>query len=1052
MTRLVCFFVLLLAVAVSGQQGPNDTLAGLKPAPGLAVSLFAAEPDVQNPTDLTVDERGRVWVLEGVNYRRQSRMQPDLRPEGDRIVILEDTDNDGKSDRTKVFDQGPHIRVPLGIAVLGDKVYVSQSPDITVYTKDQNDNILRKEVLLTGFGGVDHDHGLHAVVFGLDGKLYFNHGNTGFDITDKSGRRFVSQGTAAEGNREGYFQGVALRMNLDGTNLEVLSQNFRNPYELAVDSFGNVYQTDNDDDGNEMVRLKYLVEGGNYGFRGPLNRTWLEDRGTHWHQEVPGVFPNLLRLGAGSPCGLLVYEGTLLPAKYRGQVFHAEAGKRILAMYSISDEGAGYRAVSEDVLNTGADTWSRPSDAAVAPDGAVFVADWYDPGVGGHNMGDLEGNRGRIYRLAPTGNRPAVPALDLTSDAGLTAALSSANPTRQYVAYQAIKAKGQAAAPLLQAMWRQRADAVARARALWLLGGLGADGSAAIQEALKDQEPRYRILGLRVARAQGMNMLATSRPLVRDASPQVRREIALMLQDSTTMLPAYLYPRQVEPPAEWLEAMTGLISQYDGRDRWYLEALAIAARGREDAIYARMKSQGTPITPAQAGILWALRPRTALPDLVARANNSSLAETDRAMALDTLGQMQWPEAARALEAFITAPNVPTPLVERAFNNYSHQLFSLWIDARTSQALPAVMQKGFSLPGTQSAAVTIADALGDRQYLAQLIAFAKQESANTEARSLAIESVAAARDAQYLSDFKALAAAGVPAVRVSAIRAVGLLGRPGPPPAQGQPAAPAAVDPSSVIVSWAQGIALSNAPNEVRVEALRLMGQSVPGLNAMLDLAAKGQVPPELVSVARNLANNAAPPPAPGRRGQAQSPVTMRADPTMPTDPAYVAIRSRAANILPMPSARRIPTAFALDLNYAGKAVDGKKVFDIDAGCAACHSLGGARRMGPDLSKIGAKYGKQAMLDNIVNPNDAIQFEYVNTTFTMTNGEEIMGLVAGESGGQITLRIGVDQERRIQTADVKARRESRVSSMPEGLLNALSLQQIADLLEYLATLK
>ena len=602
------------------------------------------------------------------------------------------------------------------------------------------------------------------------------------------------------------------------------------------------------------------------------------------------------------------------------------------------------------------------------------------------------------------------------------------------------------------AMWKQ-SDPIVRARALWLLGGLGADGSRAIQEALKDQDPRFRILGLRVARLNGADMLATSRPLVRDASPQVRREIALLLQDPSTMLPAYAYPKQVDPPAEWLEAMSGLISQYDGQDRWYLEALGIAARGREDAIYARMKSQGGAlITPAQANVLWAIRPRTALPDLVARMNDASQPQTDRAMAIDTLGQMQWPEAARALEAFITAPGVPTPLVERAFNNYSHQLFSLWIDARKSQALPAVMQKGFSLPGTQSAAVTVADALGDRQYLPQLIAFAKQESANSDARSLAIESVAAARDVQYLSDFQALAAAGVPAVRVSAIRAVGVLGRQGPPPAQGQPPTPAAIDPSSVVVSWAQGIALSNAPNEVRVEALRLMGQSVPGLNAMLDLAEKGQVSPELVSVARNLANNAAPPPAPGRRGQAQSPVTMRAAATMPTDPAYVAVRTRAAKILPMPSARRIPSAFELDLNYAGKAADGKTVFDVDAGCAACHSLGGARRMGPDLSKIGAKFGKQAMLDNIVNPNDAIQFEYIPTLFTMTNGEQILGLVAGESGGEITLRLGADQERRIRAADVKARQESRVSQMPEGLLDALSLQQIADLLEFLATLK
>ena len=128
------------------------------------------------------------------------------------------------------------------------------------------------------------------------------------------------------------------------------------------------------------------------------------------------------------------------------------------------------------------------------------------------------------------------------------------------------------------------------------------------------------------------------------------------------------------------------------------------------------------------------------------------------------------------------------------------------------------------------------------------------------------------------------------------------------------------------------------------------------------------------------------------------------------------------------------------------------MFDIDAGCAACHSLGGARKLGPDLSKIGAKYGKQAMLDHIVNPNDAIQFEYVQTTFTMANGEELVGLIAGESGGQITLRVGLDQERHIRAADVKSRRESRVSQMPEGLLDAVSLQQIADLLEYLATLK
>src|SRR5947207_3091220 len=140
MRRAVPFFllslgILAIGVAVRGQQAPEKTLAALKPAPGLEVKLFASEPMITNPTDMTVDERGRVWLLEGANYRRTQRNLPDLRPAGDRIVILEDTDNDGKADKIKVFDQNPQIRVPLGIAVLGNKDYVSQSPDLIVYTK-----------------------------------------------------------------------------------------------------------------------------------------------------------------------------------------------------------------------------------------------------------------------------------------------------------------------------------------------------------------------------------------------------------------------------------------------------------------------------------------------------------------------------------------------------------------------------------------------------------------------------------------------------------------------------------------------------------------------------------------------------------------------------------------------------------------------------------------------------------------------------------------------------------------------------------------------------
>ena len=137
MKQLVRFgLVLPVAVTVGAivgaQQPAEKSLAAMKTASGLEVKLWAAEPMLSNPTDLTVDERGRVWVLEGVNYRRTQRNLPDPRPAGDRIVILEDTDLDGHADKVTVFDQSPQLRVPLGIAVLGDKVYVSQAPDLIV--------------------------------------------------------------------------------------------------------------------------------------------------------------------------------------------------------------------------------------------------------------------------------------------------------------------------------------------------------------------------------------------------------------------------------------------------------------------------------------------------------------------------------------------------------------------------------------------------------------------------------------------------------------------------------------------------------------------------------------------------------------------------------------------------------------------------------------------------------------------------------------------------------------------------------------------------------
>src|SRR5205814_7819064 len=129
-----------------------------------------------------------VWVCEVVNYRHRKGE----RPEGDRILILEDTDQDGVCDKTTVFYQGPEIDTALGICVLGNKVIVSVAPNIFVFTDEDGDGKAdKKEILFTGIKGVQHDHAVHAFVFGPDGKLYFNMGNAGEDIRDKDGKPTV---------------------------------------------------------------------------------------------------------------------------------------------------------------------------------------------------------------------------------------------------------------------------------------------------------------------------------------------------------------------------------------------------------------------------------------------------------------------------------------------------------------------------------------------------------------------------------------------------------------------------------------------------------------------------------------------------------------------------------------------------------------------------------------------------------------------------------------------------------------------------------------------
>lgn len=149
------------------EHSPEFSLEDLKVHDGLAVDLFACEPMFSNPTNISIDARGRIWVCEAYNYRNHLNPKNPVKEQGDRIMILEDTDEDGVADKSTVFYQGTDVNAALGICVLGNKVYVSCSPNVFVFTDENGDDVPdTKEILFTGIKGEQHDHGMHTFIFG----------------------------------------------------------------------------------------------------------------------------------------------------------------------------------------------------------------------------------------------------------------------------------------------------------------------------------------------------------------------------------------------------------------------------------------------------------------------------------------------------------------------------------------------------------------------------------------------------------------------------------------------------------------------------------------------------------------------------------------------------------------------------------------------------------------------------------------------------------------------------------------------------------------------
>lgn len=410
-----------------GTDAAQRAISGFRVPNGMKVELFAAEPQLSGPVALCLDEQGRVFVAEEYRFNRgteENRTRPflldvDLQIDSleqrlaafekykdefeggmewftkvsDQIRLLEDTDGDGRADKSSVFAKfnEPLDGLAAGVIARDGDVYVTCIPSLWLMRDEDGDGVadLRKS-LHRGFGvnNAFLGHDLHGLAWGPDGRLYFSVGDRGYNLVNKEGEHLY-----------GPRRGAVFRCEPDGSNLEVVHTGLRNPQELAFDELGNLFAADNNCDKGDLSRLVYVVEGGDSGWNMAyqtipdpyLTGPWHAEK--LWHVNAPDrpayVTPPVGALGAG-PSGFTYYPGVGLPERYKGHFFLCNyTGNGGIESFAVRQKGAGFEIVDEhDFLKP-----IKATDVDFGYDGKMYVSDFVNLDWSGKSLG------GRIYTV-----------------------------------------------------------------------------------------------------------------------------------------------------------------------------------------------------------------------------------------------------------------------------------------------------------------------------------------------------------------------------------------------------------------------------------------------------------------------------------------------------------------------------------------------------------------------------------------------------------------------------------------------------------------------------
>jgi len=1022
--------VLITGSTVCAQLEPEKALSGVTAAAGLQVELFAHEPMLINPTAIDIDPKGRVWVTEAVNYRCTHRGVPRPRKNGDRIRILIDENGTGKATSAATFYEGPELEAPLGICVIPStdrktlRILVAQSPDILEFTcKDANNPVADgpPKKFLTGFGGTDHDHGVHGLNVGPDGKLYFTVGDagvTGLQSADGTGRKWQSNDTDCRA-------GTVWRCDLDGTNLELIAHNFRNAYECCVNSFGTIWLGDFLDPRTRQSRLCYVMPGGNYGYhpRNPDREPERTDKKIsgpfdnrrpdpiYWHDDQPGIIPRTVLTGAGQPMGITPYDGSLLPAKFWGDLLHCDAGARVVCAVKARAKGAGFELDREPLL-AGTDPWFRPVAVRVAPDGSVFIADWYDPNIG-HDLGDS--TRGRIYRLTPTGHKGyRVPEVKLKSSAEIYEVIRSPLRWNHLLAGQTLREADAALVDGVMDLANRQPDLRVRARAHWACAGF------------------------RIAQAQRLSTLdAVSFPLVLNASrdeellPTAIRMDRLLLGRSPFECAKFtdqvqkkspaldrlpisacrelLLASRTSDPEKFKSFFYELAKRYDGRDPFYLAALNVACGTdpqRRDALLADFDKHFPGCTDFVLDLIRELRPRATLARIEERLNDRNVLISQRVRLLEVMADVLDAEAGLKLLAINRNMRQDIGTRRWAISFFKRNLAGKWAELRDHKGVFAFVAQGLKGIGEdRSDAVEVAGLSGSPRVSKWLREIAASDI--DELQGLALIGLANFKTA---NEIKTLETVATTSTKLGAsIRAIESLGK-----VQTEPA-----------LAVLEKLLLNEKTNPyLRRAAVTALAGSPDGADRIFRLKRAGKFPEILVPHAAHVLRDL---PFDKQQKQAQE-----LFPRKTLDPKKL---PSVFELAQRPGDRERGEAFLL------------QSMTSEAGCLRCHMVKGlGGRIGPDLSTITRKMKREELLESILYPSKSIASGYTTWTLKPADGPALTGWIVEETATTITLRDATGKDHQVPVQGTQREKLTR-SLMPENTCAALTEDELADLAEY-----